>query len=260
MKSGLKIDLIVVDGELLIHPLPYNTPVDNGVLRPVIHVIDEMIKLAKETKTAIVGVVKRTRSKYLSIFLNKCLPVNDKLITSLILKENEFLHIGKFSEILPKWIEINYTQCEKLKRCKDKCSEDVEELLNMRLIEGRKNLEKVFSGEYGKFEGIQYIKDIEVVYYKAKNAITSTKVEILNFSNYSTSEIISILANLSTHTGYPFILDRVDEFVRVDSRVLDYVRQQIIKQSSLLNKDLVNMYLTLTNLQKQYLYRPLDVY
>ena len=129
-------DLLIIDGELLLHPLPYNLPVDDGVLRKGLDVIVELIRLAKRSKTTLVGVVKRVRSRLLSTFIGKCTPVNDKVMLSLILNRGEYVVLGTFGEILPKWIEINYTQCEIEKRCKGrkvKC-EDVIERMKQRLV------------------------------------------------------------------------------------------------------------------------------
>lgn len=257
MRRVKNVDLIIIDGELLLHPLPYNLPVENGVLKSITKIIDKMLVLAEKTKTALVGVVKRVRSRYLSILIGKCLPVNDKVASSLILDQGTYLHLGTYKEILPKWLEINYRDCELRKKCRGriKCS-DVEKLMIKRLEEGYSNLERVFTGDFSKWLGLKNIKDIEVIFYKAFSMKVSTKIELLNFSDYNTHDIITYLEATTSCTGYPHILDRIDEYVRVDNRLLDYVRTLIIRYS---NNDVLTALLTdLTNLQKAHLYKHLE--
>ena len=256
-KKGREIDILILDGEIYIHPLPYNLPVENGKLSSISKIINELFKSAKENEVTLVGVVKRVRSRYLSILINKCTQVNDKVITSLVLKPGQYYILGKFEEVLPKWIEINYKQCELIKRCKDKSCPDVEEIMLRRLEEGLENLNRVFTGCYGKYKYVQHIKDIVIAFYKARNAITSTKIEILNFnSKFRVDDIISVLEKLSTNTGYPFILDRVDEYIRLNNRILDYIRILIIRELDTFDK--INTFMNLTNLQKSYMYKRLE--
>ncbi len=257
MRGGKNVDLIIIDGELLLHPLPYNLPVENGLLKSVTKVVDKMLILAEKSKTALVGVVKRVRSRYLSILIGKCLPVNDKVASSLILDRGTYLRLGTYEEILPKWLEINYKDCELKKRCRDRvrCS-DVEKLMIKRLEEGYRNLERVFTGDFNKWLGLRNVKNIEVIFYKASSIKVSTKIELLNFSNYDTHDIVTYLEATTSCTGYPHILDRIDEYVRIDNKLLDYVRTLMIRYG---DNDILTMLLTdLTNLQKAYLYKHLE--
>ncbi len=254
VRGEKRFDVLIIDGELLIHPLPYNIPVEDGTLRGAAKVISTLVRLLKSSETAAVGVVKRVRSRYLSILMDRCLPANDKFLTTLFLRDDEYFVLGRFREILPRWVRINYEQCERMKRCKNVCSDREEEALKRRLDEGLKNLERIFGDE-----DLSSIGDIYVCFYKASSSSSSTKVEILNFSrDLSVDDILSYLVHTSTYTGYPFILDRVDEYVRVNARMLDYVRSLIIRSCSNADARMVSAMTGYTNVQKLHMYQRLE--
>ncbi len=250
------VDVIILDGEIPIHPLPYNLPVEGGTLSYATKLIGDLMSLANTTSTPIIGVVKRVRSRLLSIILGRCLPMNDKLIASLILNNGEYMILGKYSDILPQWVKINYSDCELRKRCKGNDCKDIKELMNNRLNEGLTNLERVFNGS--AHPGLSMLKDIDVIFYKPRNGAPAVKLEIYNPSNtINIEQLVSYLESQTTDTGYPFLLDRVDEYVRLDSKILDYVRNLIIRGSKDLNSALLTM-LQLTNPQKAYLVKRLE--
>lgn len=256
MSGKRGIDMVVLDGEIYIHPLPYNLPAREGVRRRVEEVLDNLLSLAEKTNTTIVGVVKRVRSRYLSIMVNHCLPSNDKLVMSLVLRKGEYVNLGKFSEILPNWLRVNYTDCE-VKRGMAR------ELAESRLAEGLENLKRVFSGDGGRLKGIRRVADTEVVFYKATNTDVATKLEVLDFGNLGVDNIVGYLASQTTLTGYPYLLDLVDTYVRVDPRLLDYVRSRIVGEVEARDRPedirkIIITLLQLTNPQKAYLYRPME--
>ncbi|GAB6944054.1 DNA double-strand break repair nuclease NurA [Vulcanisaeta sp. JCM 14467] len=253
-----EVDLVILDGEIPIHPLPYNLPVEGGVLAHVTKVIGDLLNLAVKTGTPIIGVVKRVRSRLLSVLTNECLPMNDKLIASLVLNNGEYMVLGNYGEVMPQWVRVNYGDCELRKRCGGKnasCS-DIKELMSRRLSEGLANIEKVFSGS--AHPGLSMLSRVQVVFYKPRNGAPAVKLEVFNPSDkVSIDELVAYLESQTTDTGYPFLLDRVDEYVRLDPRILDYVRNLIIKGSKDLNPALLTM-LQLTNPQKAYLVRRLE--
>lgn len=208
-KGRKGVDLVILDGEIPVHPLPYNLPVEGGVLARVTNVIGDLLDLAMKTKTPVVGVVKRVRSRFLSVLVNECLPMNDKLIASLVLNNGEYIVLGSYGDILPQWVKINYSDCELRKRCKGSNCNDVKELMNRRLSEGLANLDKVFSGS--DHPGLKMLRDIYVVFYKPRNGAPAVKLEIFNPNNgVSIEELVAYLESQTTDTGYPpFLLDRL---------------------------------------------------
>nr|KJR72703.1 MAG: single-stranded DNA endonuclease [Vulcanisaeta sp. AZ3] len=257
-KAGGKkgIDLVILDGEIPIHPLPYNLPASGGVLVHVAKVLNNLLTLSVKTSTPIVGVVKRVRSKFLSILLGKCLEVNDKLLASLVLNNGEYFVLGSYSDILPQWVRINYEDCELKRNCEGKDCEGIKALMSKRLREGLENLDRVFNGV--GYEGLRWLKDVQVVFYRPRNGAPAVKLEVLNPGGVlSIEDVVAYLESQTTDTGYPFLLDRVDEYVRVDARILDYVRNLMINGSKDLNAALMTM-LQLTNPQKAYLVKRLE--
>ena len=251
------IDVIILDGEIPIHPLPYNLPVEGGVLRHVINVIGELLNLASKTSTPIIGVVKRVRSRLLSILQGRCLPANDKLMATLALNGGEYVVLGSYGEVLPQWVRVNYGDCELRKRCKGGDCREVISLMERRLEEGLHNLDKVFSGE--AHPGLAHLREVEVVFYRSRNGAPAVKLEVYNpqGSALKLEDLVAYLESQTTDTGYPFLLDRVDEYVRLSPSILDYVRNLIIKGSREANTVLLTM-LQLTNPQKAYLVRRLE--
>ncbi len=176
------VDLVILDGEIPVHPLPYNLPVEGGVLARVTNVVGDLLELAMKTKTPIIGVVKRVRSRFLSVLTNECLPMNDKLIASLVLSNGEYMVLGNYGDILPpQWLRINYGDCELRKRCKSGKCDDIRDLMSRRLSEGLVNLERVFSGS--THPGLKMLRDIYVVFYKPRNGAPAVKLEVFNPSD-----------------------------------------------------------------------------
>ncbi|MFP3307095.1 MAG: DNA double-strand break repair nuclease NurA [Thermocladium sp.] len=241
-RGSRKLDLIVLDGDIALHPLPYNLPSKRSERSVVEKTMKRLLKEAAATGTTIVGVVKRVRSKYVSALMGKCLPVNDKLLMSMMLDRGQYIELGTFGELLPKWVEVNYL----------KCWSDEEYLRKRRFEEGRSNLEAVFNSELGSLKGV------EVAFYKAMNSAIATKIEVLDFGGLGLDKVIGFLAGQTTNTGYPYILDTVDTVVRIDTRLLDYVRTLLIRNASEVSSDLINALLQLTNPQKAYLYKQLE--
>ncbi len=256
LQGRRNIDLIILDGEIYIHPLPYNLPAYEGVRRKVEDVLERMLNLAEKSRTTVVGVVKRVRSRYLSVYAGHCLPINDKLTASLILNKGEYISLGSYGSLLPQWLQVNYMDCE-IK--KGMSREEAERRLN----EGIENLKRVFNGDGGRLSGIPKIADIELIFYKAPITTVATKLEVLDLGGIGVSNIVGYLSSQTTSTGYPYLLDLVDTYVRVDSRLLDYVKTLLTRYagSSVSDdnvRELINTLLQLTNPQKAYLYRQME--
>lgn len=215
-----------------------------------------MLNLAEKSKTTIVGVVKRVRSRYLSIYAGHCLSTNDKLMASLLLNKGEYISLGNYGSVLPQWLQINYMDCE-TKRGMSR--EEAERRLN----EGIENLKRVFNGDGGRLKGIPKVADTELIFYKAPITAVATKLEVLDLGGIGVPNLVGYLSSQTTNTGYPYLLDLVDTYVRVDSRLLDYVKSLLTRYAGLSIsdsnvKELINTLLQLTNPQKAYLYRQME--
>lgn len=239
LEGRKNIDLLVLDGEIAIHPLPYNLAVKGGKYEEINRVVNRMLKAAAQSRTTIVGVAKRVRSKYLSVLANKCLPVNDKITASTMLKPGEYFSLGKLRDILPKWVLIHYADCEgnrerdSILMCysgkSTKLSEKGERLCR-RLKEFDKNFKTVL--ETHEYPYLRHLGDIEVVYYMPPGHRTAVRVEVLDFGNLGVENIVSYLAaTTSTVTGYPQILDAVDQYVRVSPDLVEAVLTSLLTKT-----------------------------
>ena len=263
LEGRANFDLLILDGEISVHPLPYNLAVEHGKYAYINKLMDKMVRLAERTETTIVGIVKRVRSRLLSVLRGDCLPANDKIFASLILDNGEYMTLGTFRDVLPRWLRINYSMCDE-PRLADKiieCAERGELVPGVdpvakqcnRIVEGLRNLDRVFSTE--QYPGISRLGDVTVVFYKSQGNMLATKAEVLDLGGIGLDEVIGFLdSTTSPVTGYPILLDIVDNYVRVDQNVLGYVATLMIKEAtSIDDRTLVTM-LQLTNAQKGYLH------
>jgi len=263
-RGSTKVDVLILDGEIPIHPLPYNLASEEGKYRRVNYVVGKLLEQALKTKTTIVGVVKRVRSKLFSLILGRCSSVNDKVIASMILEEGSYVVLGAYREILPKWVEMNYAYCDAKRfnvRAEDvlacaregRRSEGVVEKLCRRILEGLDNVERVLNSS--EHPALRYLGDVSIAFYKAPRTSLATKVEVLDFGGHGVDEIVSFLASItSPTTGYPVILDVVDSYVRARPELLNYALNLLIKESDEVGGRILPLLLQLTNSQKSYLY------
>ncbi len=263
LEGRASFDMLILDGEIPIHPLPYNLAVERGKYSDVNRLMDRMVRLAKRTETTIVGIVKRVRSRLLSVLHGGCLPANDKIFASLILDGGEYMVLGTFRDVLPRWLRINYSMCDmpdkadKILECAEKgelasSSDPITRQCN-RIVEGLRNLEKVFTTD--QYPGVSELGDAAIAFYKSHGNMLATKAEILDLGGLGIDEVIAYLdSTTSPVTGYPILLDIVDNYVRVDQNVLGYVATLMIREATAIDdKTLITM-LQLTNAQKGYLH------
>jgi len=232
LERGYRFDLVAIDGSILPAPLPFALPSGikgrseskvGKVLSKSFLLMKEIIKLARKHNVAIVGIIKRVRTKYFSIILGEKAPVNDKVIASLLLKPSTYLVLGKLGSIVREYVK--YVRGLSLK--------EVDEVR----------------------DALPEVDDIDVVFYRSPMSLymQSTKVEILNFSNVDLHDIISYLCIHTTHTGVPHFMDMVDAYIRCESKVLPHIQQ--ILESKVIEKGGLPILTGFTNPQKMHLYR-----
>lgn len=233
------LDLLLLDGEIALHPLPYNLAARGGRYEEVNRAVDRMLRAAAQSRTTVVGVVKRVRSRYLSVAAGRCLPVNDKIAASAVLRQGEYLVLGKLRDILPRWAQLHYAECEgraerdHILRCAGgeavKLSERGERLCN-RLREFGINFRRVL--ESGDYPNLRHLGDVEVAYYVPPGHKTAIRVEVLDFGALGIDNVISYLASTaSTVTGFPQILDSVDQYVRVSQDLVEAVLTALLTKT-----------------------------
>lgn len=239
IRGEKQLDLLVLDGEIAIHPLPFNLAVKGGKYEEVNKVVNRLLRWAIESRTSVVAIAKRVRSRYLSVLAGRCLPVNDKITASAMLQPGEYFSIGKLRDLLPKWALIHYADCEgggekeailKCYRGESAKLSPKGERLCRRLQEFDKNFDEVLtSATYPYLRGLG---DVEVVYYVPPGHRTAVRVEVFDSGNIGVDKIVSFLASTaSSITGYPQILDAVDQYVRVSPDLVEAVLTALLSKT-----------------------------
>ena len=255
LRGEKNIDLLVLDGEIALHPLPFNLAAGGGKYEEVNKIINNMLRAASASRTSIVGVAKRVRSRYLSTLAGRCLPVNDKITASTFLRPGEYFSLGKLRDLLPRYVAIHYADCEggsekeSILRCyrgePAKLSARGERLCR-RLREFDLNFRQVL--ESSQYPYLRLLGDVEVVYYMPHGHKTAVRAEVLDLGNLSVDEIVSYLASTtSSVTGYPQVLDAVDQYVRVSPDFVEAVLTALLSKTP---KPLTHL-LWPTNMQKR---------
>ncbi|MEZ0248904.1 MAG: DNA double-strand break repair nuclease NurA, partial [Thermoproteus sp.] len=247
------LDVLLIDGELAVHPLPFNLAAAGGRYEEANRAVDFMLAEAEATGTTLVGLAKRVRSRYLSVLYGGCLPVNDRAAASLALRPGEYMVLGRLKDLLPKWAEIHYAECEggPLKDEVLACAKGGAQpgsgrsaRLCERLKEFYKNFESVLSSD--RYPHLKLLGEVAVAYYMPPGSQTAVRVEVLDLGP-SLEETVSFLAaTSSTVTGYPQILDEVDRYVRVSPELVESVLMMLIRKAP---REVAGMLLP-NNLQK----------
>ena len=255
LRGKKKMDMIILDGEIAVHPLPFNLAVGGGKYEEANKVVNNLLRAAAASKTTIVAVAKRVRSRYLSVVAGRCLPVNDKITASAILKPGEYFSLGKLRDLLPRYAVIHYADCEggSEKEAVLRCyrGESVKlsargERLCRRLKEFDVNFAQVLNSS--RYPHLKLLGDVEVVYYIPYGHKTAVRIELLDLGNLGVDAVLSYLASTaSSVTGYPQILDAVDQYVRVSPDFVEAVLNALLSKTP---GDLTHL-LWPTNMQKR---------
>lgn len=238
-KSNAKI--ILFDGELVPYPLLFKHPKSiarSRILSKLSEIMPKVLELAEKNSITLVGVVKRSYSKLLAVVAGRRLPLNDKAVMSILLRHGEYAYLGKFSELLPAYAEIVARERGGDRR---KYREAVELALQ-------------HCSHYG---------EIAVAFYKPQGTSPShqaVRVELLDFGGYGLERVLSMLNKLTNPTtGLPYPIDLVDEYIRLEARVLELLRRKVIghlaQALDYLGPAAV-MLLGHTNPEKRYIYEP----
>ncbi|MEM1597723.1 MAG: DNA double-strand break repair nuclease NurA [Pyrobaculum sp.] len=238
-RGDKKFDLLILDGEVAIHPLPFNLAVRGGKYEEVNKVVEKMLKAAENTGTTVVAIAKRVRSRFLSAVAGRCLPVNDKITASAMLNPGEWFTLGRLRELLPKWAFYHYAECEAgpLKEEVERCirggpspRHDKAERLCRRLAEFGQNFGRVLNSP--EYPHLRLLGDVEVVYYVPHGHRTAVRAEVLDLGGIGVDNVIAYLsATSSTVTGYPSLLDAVDQYIRVPPELVESVLTAIVSKT-----------------------------
>ncbi len=219
---------ILLDGEVVPYRLIFGKPYSRLLAR-----LDEasaaVLEEARRAGVAIVGVVKRSYSRLLSVPAGRLLPLNDKTLAALLLSRGEYLHLGRFSDLLPAYSSLIDSALG------GRRASVVSERLSERPLYG----------------------EVEVVLYRPSRPTPYGQAVRVEVFNGDVEEVVSVLDRLTnTATGFPLPVDIIDEYVRFEARGLDLVRRRLLRSLAELIGDhrLARLILGHTNPEKRYLY------
>jgi len=231
--------LLLLDGELIPYQLlfkPGAAVARSRVLSRLDELTAKVLEVAREKKVTLVGVVKRSYSRLLSARLGRRLPMNDKAVMSLLLEPGSYAVLGRFDELLPRYAEI---------------------------LAAEKGLspEKYRRAVQGRLEERPGYGEVSVAFYRPTRPVRggyAVRVEVLDYGGYGLERVLAMLNALtSPATGLPYPVDLVDEYTRIEARVLELLRRRVVAHLARLLGAMGPGALTVlahTNPEKRYIY------
>ncbi|RLG87677.1 MAG: hypothetical protein DRO15_04515 [Thermoprotei archaeon] len=224
----LHVDMIILDGELIPRiPPGYRRRSERLMMKLYTRIIDlsnEMFKLAFNTKTALVGVIKRSYGHFLGPLINMPeLELNDKAIATYILKPGEYIDLGYYFDIIDKTRGV----LENLEKKKVKGS--IVRTLKQRVEWLRKIVDNV---DWSGHTRIILYKSWVPSYFSL-----ATKVEVWPSDNLPTDSILGYLAASTGINGVPYQIDVVDSMCRIPRSLLLETQQQLFRDLAIKLED-----------------------
>ncbi|ABN69690.1 hypothetical protein Smar_0583 [Staphylothermus marinus F1] len=219
-KNGLlDLDIVLLDGELFPRIPPGYVGKRNSesvIIKAYNRILDltqQILELAEETNTVIVGVIKRVYGMDLQVVLdNPMIKVNDKAFSTFILNSGEWIDIGSYTSIL------NY-----LNKYIEKHRANLEPRRIRSLIERREWITRVINAA-------PTTKNVRVATYKAIHPtyfMIATKIEAYPTRKTSLDNIVSYLSYITGNNGVPDPIDKVDTMSMIKKELLYIVQQQL---------------------------------
>lgn len=222
--ASRRFHLLMLDGDIAVHPLPYNLAREK--LLEVNATVGRLLAAARRSGISVAGVAKRVRSRLLSVLAGRCTPANDRVVASRLLRPGEYLYLGKYRDLLPRWAAIHYADCEggeerdSILACAAGRSHPPlgarGQRLCTRIREFEKNFQEVLDhGELG------LLGEVHVAYYVPPGQRLAVRVELLDMGLGLERALGYLAHTASSLTGFPALLDAVDSYVRAPQELLD---------------------------------------
>ncbi len=225
-RGALEAKVLLVDGELVPYQVLFGAGgaavarLDSATLR--------LLEAARRHGITLVGVVKRSYSRFVSAAVGRLLPLNDKALMSLALEPGGYAVLGRFADLLPRYAALDSPQ---LRRAGARAR---------RVLERRP--------EYG---------EVVVAFYKPWTGSQAVRVEVLDYGGLGVRAILEALASMTNPaTGLPYPIDLVDEYVRFEARLLELVRRRLVAKLVEQLGPAAAVVLAHTNPEKRYVFEP----
>lgn len=222
-KNGeIDLDLILVDGELFPRTPPgYSSRFSREsyimkLYKRIVEITNEILRLALETNTALVGVIKRSYGRDIAVrLLNNKLIINDKALATYILKPGEWIDLGLYIDL------IYY-----IKRFLNK----YEGILSPREW---KALNERLSWITSVIRESDNSSNIGIIVYKAFNPsyyMIATKIEYWTSNKYPLEKLLAYISSITGINGVPHPIDLVDSMAMVRKDLLYLIQQQLFNE------------------------------
>ncbi len=240
----IDLDLVLVDGELFPRTPPgYSSRFNREsyvmkLYRRIVELTNEILKLALETDTAMIGVVKRSYGHDIAIrLLDDKLVINDKALATYILRSGEWIDLGHYADL------GDYIQ-RFLNKYKGSLSPREWRALNERL-----------SWITNVIRESDNAANIGIAVYKAFNPsyyMIATKIEYWVSNSYPSNKLLSYVSSITGINGVPHPIDLVDSMAMVRRDLLYLIQQQLFNElyKRTGDKDLALSIAGLTNPEK----------
>ncbi|MGC9182155.1 DNA double-strand break repair nuclease NurA [Thermogladius sp.] len=231
-----RFDIAVVDGELLyrggVEAEPTLSQEEWLAHWRVAEETKSALRLAGETGTPLVGVLKRSYSRDISaVYRAGGIPINDRLLMSLVLEPGEYFVLGSYRELR-----------DRLAESARRAGGEVARALYPRL-EWLERLNTV----YGSWAG-----QVKVVFYKPRLTVSplAVKVEVYEAGGWGLPEVLAALSGVTGSTGFPTPLDYVDSLAHVRPETRRTVYELLHAELSKRDLNLAKLLMSLVNPQK----------
>lgn len=243
-EGSIDLDLILVDGEIFPRTPPgYSSRYSREsyimkLYKRIIGLTDDILRLALETDTALVGIIKRSYGRDITIrLLNNKLIINDKALATYILMPGEWIDLGRY-------IDLIYYIKNFLNKYRDVLDPREWRALNERL-----------SWITSVIRESSNSSNIGVLVYKAINPsyyMIATKIEYWASNKYPLEKLLAYISSVTGINGVPHPIDLVDSMAIVRKDLLYMIQQQLFNKlyEKTGDKDLALSIAGLTNPEK----------
>ena len=245
--------VVLIDGEMGVHPLPYNLAVKGGAYERANTVMNRLLDAVGRRGAALIGVVKRVRSKLTSAVLGKCLGINDRAVATIALRPGEYAVLGRLEDLAERWAVASYGLCarggEEAVRCylhgtRPRTARGAR--LCVRIREAVRNMQSVFDS--ADYPALRLFRDMLIVLYRPSIGAPAVKAEIIGLD--AADAVAYLDATTSPTTGLPQLLDAVDRLVAIPRALPLYTLNMLVRS---VGESGAELFTRLASMQKAWL-------
>lgn len=241
-EEKLFFDVAIVDGEILYRGeinIEYASGDEGRIIEQTVENTKRALGLAGEMDTPIVGVLKRSYSRDISIVHGyPDLVINDRLLMTMILEPGEFYVLGTYGDLYKKYKEI-LESMKHIGSMSDNQSVEIKHRYRW--------IERIATQGFS-----EYRDDVYVVYYKPYTPPHSlaVKLEVYPTKSWDISKIVTALALIAGESGFPLALDLADSLSTVSSDMKRLIYSLIKSHIAQEDPELAELVTKLMNPQK----------